>query len=784
MSVGKSVPRLDARQKATGQAKFVEDMIPPNALYGAVLHSTIANGFVRSIDVSKALEQPGVVDAVTCFDVPQTVYSTAGHPLSLDPNHQDVQNRLMLSRQVRYYGEEIAAVVATSALAARLALEHIQVEYDQLPPILTPAASIGADTSLHEDTPDNQLARMDFTIDQGEVHWQTAQFEADGPIDQNPALLPAEFHTPAVHACHIEPNSCFAYMEGAVCTVVSCSQMPNTLRRNIAQALGISIGDVRVIKPFIGGGFGNKQDTLYEPLAAFLTRRVGGRCVVMLMSREECFVNSRTRHAMDLSVALRADETGRLVQNAIRINANGGAYAAHRHAVAAYAVTNCFQTYSTAGTQIGRSSTAFTNLPTAAALRGYGIPQLCFAMESRMDDLAREVNMDPLAFRRKNCMPRDFVDPFDRFPVLSHGLNECMDRGAALTHWEETRRAYDTFNRSSATVKKGLGMAMFSYKTGVYPIQIENAACRIVLNEDGSAQVQVGATELGQGSDTVFAQMASEILTIPMERIRTVSVQDSDVSPHDCGAYASRQSYVTGGAVKQAALLLRQKILDHAARMLGTDSAGLTLENNRAVGPAGSLSIGEVAVHALFYNDAVSDTEHLTAEATYTAHSTAFSFGASFVDLEVDMAVGKVKIHRVVALHDSGTILNPKLAEGQVHGGVAMGVGYALGEQLLFDSATGHPLNNNLLDYKFPTSMDVPPIEVEFIETCEPSGPFGNKALAEPPLIPQAAAIRNAILHATGVGMYRLPMNPQNLVHAFLDAGLLSPEKGEGHAHV
>lgn len=784
MSVGKSIPRLDANQKVTGQAKFVEDMIPSNALYAAVLHSTIANGFVRSIDVGKALEQPGVVDAVTCFDVPQTVYSTAGHPLSLDPNHQDIQNRLMLSRRVRYYGEEIAAVVATSALAARLALEKIQVEYDERTPAMTPAASVGADTPLHEDTPDNQLARMDFTIENGEVHWETAAFEAEGPIDQNPALSTIDFHTPAVHGCHIEPNGCFAYMEGTVCTVVSCSQMPNTLRRNIAQALGVPIGDIRVIKPFIGGGFGNKQDTLYEPLAAFLTRRVGGRCVVVLMSREECFVNSRTRHAMDLSVSLRADETGRLVQNAIRINANGGAYAAHRHAVAAYAVTNCFQTYSTVGTQIGRSSTAFTNLPTAAALRGYGIPQLCFAMESRMDDLARELNMDPLAFRRKNTMPRDFVDPFDRFPVLSHGLNECMERGAVLTRWDETRRAYDAFNQTSATVKKGLGMALFSYKTGVYPIQIENASCRIVLNEDGSAQVQVGATELGQGSDTVFAQMAAEILTIPMERIRTVSVQDSDVSPHDCGAYASRQSYVTGGAVKKAALLLRQKILDHAAVMLGTDPAGLTLENNRAVGPGGSLSIGEVAVHSLFYNDAVSDTEHLTAEATYTAHSTAFSFGASFVDLEVDIAVGKVKIHRMVALHDSGTILNPKLAEGQVHGGVAMGVGFALGEQLLFDPVSGRPLNNNLLDYKFPTAMDVPPIEVEFIETYEPSGPFGNKALAEPPLIPQAPAIRNAILHATGVGLYRLPMNPQNLVHAFLDAGLLPSDELEGFTHV
>jgi xanthine dehydrogenase molybdenum-binding subunit len=321
-------------------------------------------------------------------------------------------------------------------------------------------------------------------------------------------------------------------------------------------------------------------------------------------------------------------------------------------------------------------------------------------------------------------------------------------------------------------------MALFAYKTGVYPVSMETSACRILMDEDGSAKIQVGATELGQGADTIWAQIASEILTIPEERLTVCSTQDTDVSPYDNGAYGSRQTYVCGGAVKKAAELLRDKLLDRASRLLGRPAEQLRLQDEQiadAVTGQALCSIAHVCTYFNYVNDQHTHTEHITAEATYTALSTCFVYGASFVDLEVDVPLGRVTVRTVWAVHDSGTILNPQLASAQVHGGVAMGLGYALGEQMLFDPATGRPLNPNFLDYKIPTAMDIPEIEPVFVETDEPTGPFGNKGLAEPPILAQAPAVRNAILHATGVATYEIPMTPQRLVHAFIRAGLIRP---------
>jgi len=318
-------------------------------------------------------------------------------------------------------------------------------------------------------------------------------------------------------------------------------------------------------------------------------------------------------------------------------------------------------------------------------------------------------------------------------------------------------------------------MALFSYKTGVWPIQLESGACRIVMNEDGSAQIQIGATELGQGSDTVFAQMVSEVTTIPETKLSVLSTQDTDITPYDNGAYASRQTYVSGGAVKKASLQLKETLIRHAAAIKGREAKNWDLREEMVIDENGDdvMSIREICTHMNFINDLKTDTHHITSEATYTCKGICFAYGVSYIDLEVDVPVGKVKIQKVYSVHDSGHILNPQLSQGQLQGGIAMGIGYALGEQMLFDQKTGKPLNNNLLDYKIPTCMDIPDMETAFVETYEPTGPFGNKGLAEPPLIPQAPAIRNAILHATGVAIHRLPMNPQNLVHEFIRHGLI-----------
>lgn len=777
MGIGKELIRLDAVEKATGTAKYVEDLVPSNAFVVMVLHSTIANGIVKRMDIAKAQTSKGVELVVTCFDVPDRKYATAGHPSSLDPDHGDIKDKSILSRRVRYYGDDIAAVVADNRLNAQKALEKIIVEYETFQPLLTPETAVGNENVLHEEFPDNELARMDFEIQEnGTVEFSPKHFSVDKCIDGCPDLETDHFYVPPQQHCHIENVACFAYMEGRRAVVVTPNQVPHTLRRNIAEAVNMPLGDVRVIKPYVGGGFGSKQDTMYEPLAVYLSKMLGGRCVAVCLSREETFVNSRTRHAMDMFSALKVDDTGKIVKKALRLHSNGGAYAGHGHAVSAYAVTNFFQIYPGGSVQIGESSTSCTNLPVAAAMRGYGIPQLAFALESQMDDIARRHGWDPVEFRKKNMMRKGFYDPFDRFCCESNGLEACIDRGMEQIGWHEKKAAYRQFNKGGGPVKKGVGMAIFAYKTGVYPINVETGSCRMVLNEDGSLQIQIGATELGQGSDTVFAQMASEITTIPEDKIHVVSSQDTDISPHDCGAYASRQSYISGGAVKKTAWELYRRIVERAADLAEAEKDNLEIKQEGIYDKRTGnhlFSIGHVARYVQYANDRKTETEHITAEATYTGKNNAFAFGAGFADVEVDVPVGKIKIKKFVSVHDSGTILNPALARGQVYGGVAMGVGYALGEQMLFDKETGRPLNNNFLDYKIPTSMDIPEIVVDFVETYEPSGPFGNKALGEPPMIPVAPAIRNALLDATGVSIYELPMNPQKLVHAFMEAGLI-----------
>ena len=345
MGIKKNIKRVDAFQKVTGEAKYVEDLIPRDSLYVKIVHSTIANGIVKKIDTSEALKAPGVEMILTCFDVPTHPYITAGHPLSLDPAHEDVKDKLILTSHVRYYGDDIAAVVADTPLHAQLAAELVHVEYEVHDPLLTPAASINNPDVIHEIRPNNELSRMDFTIKDGKPEFGTAAFSTSPEIAGRKDLIGEHFYTPTVNAVHLENHSCFAYMDGRKIVVYTCNQAPHTVRRNTANALGIPVGDVRVIKPYLGGGFGNKQDTVYEPLVALLTQKLGGRPVAHICTREETFINTRTRHAFDMDIVAEPDAEGRLQKRAVRINSNGGSYAAHGHAITAFAVTTFFQTY-------------------------------------------------------------------------------------------------------------------------------------------------------------------------------------------------------------------------------------------------------------------------------------------------------------------------------------------------------------------------------------------------------------------------------------------------------
>ncbi len=754
--------RVDAIEKVTGGAKYTADLEPKGLLVAKVVRSTIANGVVKSFDLEAALAVPGVVKIVTCFDVPDIQFPTPGHPWSVETAHQDIADRKLLNTRVRVYGDDIAAVIAEDEIAASRAARLVKVEYEEYEPMLTVEAAMaeGA-TVLHEEKPGNVIAHSSFVVGEG-TYQEAVEGEDVTEIDH-------VYATQSVQHCHIETPISFAYMEKGRIVVTTSTQIPHIVRRVISQALGIPAGEIRVIKPYIGGGFGNKQDVLYEPLNAFLCTQVGGRGVRMEISREETLACTRVRHAIKLHVKAAVRKDGTLVARKLEAYSNQGGYASHAHAIVANTSNEFKQIYHDEKTLESDAYTVYTNITTGGAMRGYGIPQAAFAAECMADDLAVAVHMDPLEFRMKNCMPEGYVDPHTHVACNTYGLKECMEKGRNYIHWDEKRKEYEN---QTGPVRKGIGMAIFCYKTGVYPISLETASCRMVLNQDGSMQLQMGATEIGQGADTVFTQMAAETTGITEDKVHILSTQDTDITPFDTGAYASRQTYVSGMAVKKAGLIFKDRILDYAAYMLDKEKDTMDIQNNVVVDKESReklLDMAELATTAFYSLDR---SIHITAEATSHCKDNTFATGACFAEVEVDMPLGKVKVTNIVNVHDSGTLINPKLAEAQVHGGMSMGLGYALSEELLFDKS-GRPLNDNLLDYKLPTSMDTPDLHVQFVELDDPTGPFGNKALGEPPAIPVAPAIRNAVLNATGVAVDSLPLDPQKLVAHFKAAELI-----------
>lgn len=759
MVVGKSYKRVDAFDKVTGRAKYTDDLCGKDALIARILHATIGNGTVKSIDTSEAEKIPGVVKIVTCFDVPKYYFPTAGHPWSIDVDHQDVADRLLLTDRVRYYGDDVAAVVAEDEVSAAQALRAIRVEYEERPVVLDvmEAMKDGAE-QLYEAYPNNILKHT--FIRNGD--YETAI--------QEPGLIKVEgwYETPAVQHCHIENFICYSYMEAGRVHVVSSTQIPHIVRRVVAQALGLDWGKIRIVKPYIGGGFGNKQDALYEPLCAYLSIQTGGRLVKLDVPREETFVNNRVRHPIRSHIVTHLRADGTIVARKLEAYSDQGAYASHGHSIAAKGM-GCFPQLYPCPNVEADCYTVFTNKPVSGAMRGYGIPQAMFAVESHTDDICRKMGFDPVQFRREHLMPVGFVDGFSKNENYYDSFNQCMDKAIKYMDYDRKIKEYQN---QTGPIRKGIGMSVFWYNTAVWPISLETSSCRMVMNQDGSVQVQLGETEIGQGADTAYTQMTAEVLGIPFEMVHIVTSQDTDITPFGTGAYASRQTYTAGFAIWQTGTLLKERVLKYAHDLTRMPVSNLDIRDGNIVRTVDNrvlMSLGKLAGTALY---SLENSQHITAESTAQVRSNAYSFGCCFAEVEVDIPMCKVKLLDIVNVHDCGKLINPALAEAQVHGGMSMGIGFALSEQLLFDEKTGRPLNNNLLDYKLSTFMDHPHLEAQFVENPEPTSPFGTKALGEPPTCPVAPAIRNAIYQATGVAMYKLPMNPHQLYERFAEEHL------------
>ena len=577
------------------------------------------------------------------------------------------------------------------------------------------------------------------------------------------------YDTPTVQHCHIENHGCYAYEDAGRIVVVSSTQIPHIVRRVVGQTLGIPWGKVRVIKPYVGGGFGNKQDALYEPLCAWCSTKVGGRLVKFECSREETFVSNRVRHAIRYHLISYVRPDGTLVARKFEAFSNQGAYASHGHSIVAKGMGAFPQLYPCPNLECD-AWTVFTNRPAAGAMRGYGIPQAMFAGESHIDDICKAIGMEPMDFRRKNLMPVGYVDAFSKNELYHDTFNQCLDSGMKLMDYQ---RKLEEYKNQTGPIRRGVGISVFWYNSGVWPISLESSSCRMVVNQDGSLQFQTGETEIGQGCDTAFSQMVADAVGVPLKDVHVVTSQDTDVTPFGLGAYASRQTYIGGFSIMKTAQALREKILQIAHLQTRMPISNLDLVDGQIIRKSDGRilkSLGDLSMESIY---SMEHSQHITAETTAQIKSNAYSFGCTFAEVEVDIPMCKVKLLNLVNVHDCGRLINPALAEAQVHGGMSMAIGYGMSEQLLFDEKTGKPLNNNLLDYKLSTFMDHPTLQAAFVENPEPTSPFETKSLGEPPACSPAPAIRNAVLNATGVAINNCPLTPHVLYREFKQAGLI-----------
>jgi xanthine dehydrogenase molybdenum-binding subunit len=743
--IGKEILRVDDSTKLTGEALYVGDLKRPGMLYATVLRSPHAHALIEKVATEKALKLPGVKAVIEQGSLAANFFSSAGHPY---PDDCPLDCRI-LDQKVRFVGDAVAAIAAESREAAEKAASLLEVVYRKLPAYFSPEEALAEGATEIHDSSGNLCA--EYSYHYGDVK---------GAFSGAEYLFEDEISTPAVTHCALERHVSLSYLEGDLLVVHSSTQIPFTLRRIMGLALCLPLGRIRILQSLTGGGFGGKQDVTLEPIGAALTMKTG-RPVLIEYSREESLVSTRTRHAMKMKLRTALNAEGRFTARELELLSNTGAYSSHGPSVAIN-VGNHFSPLYPVENLRYRAKTAYTNMPVAGAMRAYGIPQLTMAVEAHVDNIARRMGMDALELRRKNLCQAGHRDRRYKITVNSCGIGDCFEQGLKVSDWQKRKDKAIEVSRSDEPVKRGLGLACFNYASCTWPGQQESAGARVRIEEDGSAILSIGSVEIGQGNNTVMVQIAAETLGIPVEKIRVEPI-NTDNSPYDQGAYASRQVYVSGKALEKAASQCRVKLLQKAALFLKCDCNDLTISDGWIMAGKKKLAtVGEIALQAKYRRKRAAV---ISAESFHSADTNALSFGLSIAEVEVDTETGKVEVLNLWNIHDSGQIINPLLASGQVEGGMAMSYGYALLEELIIDQDSGKVLNAKMGDYKIPTALDLPPLFVHFVHTDEASGCYGAKSLGEPPTISPAPAIRNAVVDAIGIEVNSLPLTPEKILN-------------------
>lgn len=758
--VGISSHRVDGRSLVTGKPVFVDDLPKrPGLLHLALLTSPHAHARITSIDTSRAEEVEGVALILDHRNTPERRYTTAGQGYP-EPSPYDAR---MFDTKVRWVGDRVAVVAADTLEAAERAVSLIDVEYELLEPVLTVDEAIAEGAPVIHDEED----ALDVWDAERNVaaHMVASTGDIDQGLAESDVVVDVTTETQYAQHAPLEPHVASSYLdEQGRLVIITSTQVPFHVRRIIGLLLDVPIHQIRVIKPRIGGGFGVKQEVLIEDLISLVTLRTG-RPAQMVYTREEEFISSRIRHPMRIRVRLGARSDGTLHAVDMEVLSNTGAYGTHSLTVLSNVGSKTLPLYNKAPHVRFYGDAVYTNMPVGGAYRGYGATQGYYALETAMDQLAEKLGIDAVELRQKNHIREGETSPI--FAALGEGregveqtitscaLDECIRQGAERIGWSEKRGKRE---RSGSKVR-GVGMSVHMQGSGI--ALIDMGAATIKMNDDGSFNLLVGATDLGTGSDTILAQIAAEVLGVPLESI-VVTSSDTDITPFDVGAYASSTTYVSGMAVQRAAENVRSQILEVAGVMLETDPADLELVDERVDAPDDrSVSLGEIGIRTLYGED----QRQIAATESFVPEISPPPFLASFCEVEVDERTGRVEVLRYVAAVDCGTAINPKLAEGQLEGAIANGIGYALFEEILFDGE-GHPKTPDYARYKIPGPVDMPHLETILVDSYEPTGPMGAKSISEIGINAPIPTIANAIHDATGIWLTETPFTPERVWRA------------------
>lgn len=773
-TIGKSEIKVDAAKLVQGKPAFTADWQMPGMLHAKVLASPYAHARIKNIDASQARALDGVAAVLTWEDLPRVVHSTAGQSDPI-PGPLDM---FSLDNKVRFVGDRVAMVAAETLEIAEKALSLIKVEYEVIPPIIDMREAMQPGSPvIHDEIEYVNFADSDPTInlaakiriDINDVEKGFA--EADRIFEQ-------EYWVPKVQQAHIEPHVTLTWWDEDDRLVVRTStQVPFHVRRMIAPVIGLPVKRIRVIKPRIGGGFGNKQEVLIEDVAAHLTIATG-RPVLYEMTREEEFIASRSRHPMQIRMKTGVKNDGTMTANEMYALSDTGAYGCHALTVTGNTGQKSMGLYVGDGEYRKKPNIRFyadivyTNTPPSGAYRGYGVPQGYWPLDRHLEMIARELGMDPTEFRLKNALRPGEFQPFStawnegREPVpeiiYTVGLEECVRQGKVAIGWDEKFGNEDWRSvPGKPHLRRGIGVATVMQGTAIPYLDMGGA--HIKINDDGSFNLMVGATDLGTGSDTALAQIAAEVLGVRVEDM-IVTSSDTDTTPFDVGAYASSTTYISGTAVKRAADKVAESIKERAAIIFadrGFEFApeSIVLRENHAVAPNGDrVSMAEIALDSLHWRK----QEQIMASASYVSPNSPPPFAAQFATVLVDLETGQVTVEDLIMAVDSGVIINPIAASGQIEGGMAQALGYGVCEEMVYD-ADGQPREKDLVDYHIFRADEMPNIRSIFVQTYEETGPFGAKAVAEIPLDGAAPAIGNAVLDACGASILDNPVTPEKI---------------------